>query len=187
MTASEKVAYLKGLCEGMDIGDTKEGKLFKAVIDILDELTASLADVQDAVEDLADSMDELGEDVNELENDYYEHLCECEGCSCDEFCGCTDDCDNCPCEGDCEDCDCDDCCDYLGSDDEDDEEDEDGDEDIFYQVECPGCGFDLTIDESILAMGHFECPECGAVIDFDTANVEEVDFEDDDDEDDEED
>ncbi len=180
MTTPEKVAYLKGLCEGMDIGNTKEGKLFATVIDILGDLTADLCDVQDAVEDLADCMDELGEEVNALEDEFYEHLCDCEACSCDEFCGCTDDCDDCDCEGDCEDCDCEDCCDYLGGDDEDEDED-DEDEDVFYNVECPGCGFDLTVDESILAMGHFECPECGAVIDFDTAEVEETDFEDDED------
>ena len=178
MTTSEKVAYLKGLCEGMEIGDSKEGKLFKAVIEILDDLTADLSDVQDAVEDLADCMDELGEDVNELEDEYYDHLCDCGDCDdCDEFCGCTDDCDDCPCEGDCEDCDCEDCCDYLGGDDEED------DDEVFYNVECPGCGFNLTVDESILASGSFECPECGELIDFGTAKVEELAFDDEDDED----
>ena len=73
----------------------------------------------------------------------------------------------------------------LGNDaaiDEDEDDEEDEEDDVFYNVECPGCGFNLTVDESILAAGHFECPECGAVIDFDTADVEEVDFEDEDDE-----
>ena len=180
MTTAEKVAYLKGLCEGMEIADSKEGKLFAAVIDILSDLTADLSDVQDAVEDLADCMDELGEDVNELEDEYYEHLCDCESCGdCDEFCGCTDDCDNCDCEGDCEDCDCEDCCDYFPDWLDDDEDDEDAD--TFYNVECPGCGFNLTVDEDIIASGSFECPECCRMIDFATAKVEEVDFEDDED------
>ena len=36
MTASEKVAYLKGLAEGLDIDKkSKEGKLFAAIIDTL--------------------------------------------------------------------------------------------------------------------------------------------------------
>ena len=180
MTTSEKVAYLKGLCEGMEIGDSKEGKLFKAVIDVLDDLTADLADVQDAVEDLADNMDELGEDVNGLEDEFYEHLCQCEGCCGDddeEFCGCTDDCDHCVCEGDCDDCVCEDCCDFLPAWDDEDEDD------VFYSVECPGCGFSLTVDEAILASGTFECPECGELIDFGTAKVEKIDFDEDDDED----
>ena len=174
MTTTEKVAYLKGLCEGMDLADSKEGKLFRVIIDILEDLASDLGDVQDAVEDLADSLDELGENVSDLEDEYYEHLCE--DMDCDEFCGCTDDCDACPCEGDCEDCECSDCCDYLG------DEDEEEDEDVFYNVECPGCGFNLTVDESILSSGSFECPECGTEIDFTTAEVEEVDFEDEDEE-----
>ena len=40
MTTSEKVAYLKGLCEGMGIGeDSKEGKLLKVITDILEDLS----------------------------------------------------------------------------------------------------------------------------------------------------
>ena len=39
MTTIEKVAYLKGLFEGMEIDEsTKEGKLLKAVVDVLGEL-----------------------------------------------------------------------------------------------------------------------------------------------------
>ena len=35
---SEKVAYLKGLCDGMDISsETKEGKLLGAIIEVLDD------------------------------------------------------------------------------------------------------------------------------------------------------
>ena len=39
MTLSERTAYLKGLMEGMEIDtETKEGKLFAAIIDVLDEM-----------------------------------------------------------------------------------------------------------------------------------------------------
>ena len=41
---------------------------------------------------------------------------------------------------------------------------------------------ELTVDEDILDEGDFECPECGEVIDFATADVEEVEFEDEDEE-----
>ena len=50
-------------------------------------------------------------------------------------------------------------------------------------MECPGCGFKLTVDEDTLDAGSFECPECGEVIDFENAAVEEVVFGDEDDED----
>ena len=39
MTVSEKVAYLKGLAEGLGIKDsTNEGKLMLAVIDVLESI-----------------------------------------------------------------------------------------------------------------------------------------------------
>ena len=41
----------------------------------------------------------------------------------------------------------------------------------------------LTVDEDTLDAGSFECPECGEVIDFENAAVEEVVFDDEDDED----
>ncbi len=39
MGISEKVAYLKGLMEGMNLdADSNEGKLFLAIVDVLDEI-----------------------------------------------------------------------------------------------------------------------------------------------------
>ncbi len=142
MTTSEKVAYLKGLCEGLGVdSETKEGKLFKVIIDVLEDLALDLADTKDSVQDVTDCMDQISDDLEELENEFYES----------------------PCAG-------------CAAEDEDDDEDEDEDA-TFYSVECPGCGFKVTVDEDILAKGTFECPECGEVIDFSDANVEEVDFE----------
>ena len=155
MTTSEKVAYLKGLAEGMGIQeDTKEGKLFKVIIDILEDLALDLADTKDSLVELTDSVDEVCEDLAELEDEFYEHL------------------------GDEED-----------DEDEYDEEDDDADDEeeyeetVFYSVECPGCGYKLTVDEDILDQGTFECPECGEVIDLTKAELEEVTFDDEDEED----
>lgn len=157
MTTLEKIAYLKGLCEGMDMdSSTREGKLFGVIIDVLGELAADVADLQDGAEDLADCVDELTDGLSSLEDEFYECVC-----------------------GDCDDCsECDGCCEDCGECDEDDEP-------VFYTVECPGCGFSLTVDEDILAEGSFECPECGEVIDFGTAEVHAVDFDDDEDDEDE--
>ena len=68
MTTSEKVAYLKGLCEGMGIGeDSKEGKLFKVITDILEDLALDMEDTRDAVEELMDAIDEISENLTDLE------------------------------------------------------------------------------------------------------------------------
>ena len=156
MTTSEKVAYLKGLAEGMGINeDAGEGKLFKVIIDILEDLSLDLADTRDSMTDLSDALEAVSDDLAELEEEYYE--------------GYLDDDD--------------DDVDYDDEDDEDDDEDDEDDEDVFYSVKCPGCGFELTVDEDILEGGSFECPECGEVIDLTKADVEEVEFEDEDEDD----
>ena len=48
MTISEKVAHLKGLIEGMELEDSKNTKLIKAMTDILEDLAYDLEDVQDS-------------------------------------------------------------------------------------------------------------------------------------------
>ena len=48
MTVTEKVAYLKGLMEGLSVDETsKEGKILKAVFVVLDELAIILDDLED--------------------------------------------------------------------------------------------------------------------------------------------
>ncbi len=154
MTTSEKVAYLKGLAEGMGaLEDAGQGKLFKVIIDILEDLSLDLADTRDSLTDLSDGVEAISDDLADLEEEFYQ----------EPWADYGED------EDDDEDWD----------EEEDEEDDEDG-EPVFYSVECPGCGYKLTVDEDILDMGSFECPECGEVIDLTKAEVEEVVFDDED-------
>ena len=69
MTASEKVAYLKGLAEGLGVkADGKEGKLMLAVIDVLESLAGDTEALEAKCADLADSIDDIGEDMAYLED-----------------------------------------------------------------------------------------------------------------------
>ena len=53
MTVTEKVSYLKGLAEGLGIDETqKEGKIIKAIIDVLDDVAFTVADLEDGFDDL---------------------------------------------------------------------------------------------------------------------------------------
>ena len=156
MTTSEKVAYLKGLAEGMGIQeDAPQGKLFKVIIDILEDLALDLADTKDSVVDLTDSVEAVSEELTELQDDFYESPCaSCGGCDEDE------------------------------EEDEEEDEDEEDFEDVYYSMECPHCSARLTLNEDSLDLGSFECPECGEIIDLSTVEMEEVEFDDDDEDDD---
>lgn len=143
MTLTEKVAYIRGLMEGLDVDkDDKEMKIISAVVDLLDDMALSVCDLEDSQAELEEYVEELDEDLGALEEDIYED--ECEG-DCD--CGCCDD-----------DCDCDDGfnykteCPVCGEDVLlDDEILRDG------AFECPHCGETIDFGEDI---EEDEC-DCG--------------------------
>ena len=68
----EKVAFLKGLAEGLKLEDSsKEGKVLLEIINVLDLMTSSIADMEDDIDDLSDLIDEMDEDLGEVEQELY--------------------------------------------------------------------------------------------------------------------
>ncbi len=129
MDICEKIAYIKGLAEGLELSnDTKEGKILNAIIDLLGDITEEICDIEDGCDELLEQIDAVDEDLASLEEIIYED---------DE-----DDCD----------CDCEDCCDC------DDEVYEiecpacndviylDGDMLAEEGMTCPNCGTELEFD-----------------------------------------
>ncbi|MBP3435607.1 MAG: hypothetical protein J6K62_04690 [Clostridia bacterium] len=90
MTITEKVAYLKGLIEGMEIDEaTKEGKILKAIMDVLSDVALSVEDLEATVQEMGEQVDTIDEDLDALETDYYDEYDEYDDDDCD--CGCCDD------------------------------------------------------------------------------------------------
>ncbi|MBQ0038651.1 MAG: hypothetical protein KBS74_08295 [Clostridiales bacterium] len=75
MEISEKVAYLKGLAEGLQLDTgTKEGKLIAAIIDVLDDMAEKFADVEDELCDVEDGLDAVSDDLSDVEETLYDAL-----------------------------------------------------------------------------------------------------------------
>lgn len=74
MEITEKVAYLKGLAEGLDLDTekSKEGKLIAAMIDILDDMALEIEDMKDAQQELGDGLDAVSEDLEDVEELLYD-------------------------------------------------------------------------------------------------------------------
>ena len=69
MEITEKVAYLKGLAEGMELDtDKKVGKLLAAIIDTLDDIALELEDIKDEQTELADGLDAVSDDLEDVED-----------------------------------------------------------------------------------------------------------------------
>ncbi len=123
MNTIESLGYLKGLMDGLDIDSSKkEAKIFKAIIDVLDNLSQDIDDVCEDVSMLEEQIDVIDEDLAAVE-DYLEE---------DDY----DDCDCCDCDCDDEDCcvyelECPACHETI-----------EVDEDTVLEggVECPACG-----------------------------------------------
>ena len=138
MEISEKVAYLKGLAEGLNLDtDSKEGKLIAAIIDVLDDMAEKFAEVDDELCDVEDGLDAVSDDLSDVEETLYFALDDDEDEDEDE-----------------------------DDEDEDDEEEEcfmtncpECEEEVYFdesvledgEVVCPNCGTKLEFDLSDLA------------------------------------
>lgn len=144
---SEKVAYLKGLADGLELDKTtKEGKVLAAIIEVLDEMAveveetalvqeemqSQLDEVDEALSDLEDEVDAISDDLSDIE-DIFDELEELDDED-EDF----------------------DPADYMDVDDEDEEWEEE------YSFECPKCGDLVYIDPSLLedSENQIVCPNC---------------------------
>ena len=140
MTVTEKVAYLKGLVEGLDFdADKKETKVINAVLDVLEDLALAVSDLDDEMAVVTEQLDAVDEDLADLEEVFYEELDDCD-CDCD--CDCDDCCD---CDEDMYEVECPACGELIYF-----------DEEIILdgKAECPACG-------EVLEFETDECDCCG--------------------------
>ena len=72
MTLTEKVAYLKGLVEGIGVDETtNNGKIMKAVLDVLDDMAFTVSDLEDSTSELYEEVEAIDEDLSSLEDEIY--------------------------------------------------------------------------------------------------------------------
>lgn len=133
----ERVAYLKGLADGMKLDtSTNEGKLLKAVLDVLDDIALAVDDIEEAQEQLSEQVDEIDEDLAEIENLL-------DDVDDDEYCDDDDE-------------------DYDDDEDDDDEEDEEE----LVELECPRCGEPVNLEDAFVRGNTILCPHCNKEIEI---------------------
>lgn len=66
----ERVAYLKGLAEGMELDrSTKESKLLLEIIDVLDNFAEEMDEVYDELDDITEAIEEIDEYMDAIDED----------------------------------------------------------------------------------------------------------------------
>ena len=72
MTIPEKVSYIKGLAEGLNLdGSTKEGKILLAMLDVLNDIALDLEEVDEDLDEMAEVLSDVEESVFDLEDEVY--------------------------------------------------------------------------------------------------------------------
>jgi hypothetical protein len=73
MLIKERVSYLKGLADGMQISDaTNEGKLLRAIIEVLDDIATEVDCLQEEQDQMYEQIEDIDEDLAELESIVFE-------------------------------------------------------------------------------------------------------------------
>lgn len=148
MTLSEKIAYIRGMADGLELdSDKKEVKVLNAIIDLLDDMTLAVESTEELYDDLCEQVDAIDEDLTAIEDDFYDD-CDCDCCDCDD----CDDCDCCDTEDEvfyevtCGKCNNQICV----------------SEDILLEgeIQCPECGELLEFDFSCLCDEDCDCDCC---------------------------
>lgn len=157
MKLTEKIAYMKGLLDGMELdGSTKEGKAILQMAEVMEEMGVYIDDLQSQVDELTELCDLLDKDLGEVETDLY--------CDDDEDIEFDDDDDEdddfalgevLPADYD----------DFAYDDDEDFDE-------VQYVVNCPSCDETVNLSERQLEEGSMICPHCGELLEFNYDNIE---------------
>jgi len=132
---TDRVSFLKGLAEGMQLEDNNSNKLLKEIIAVLDDMAQEMAVMADAQEELNEYVESIDDDLADLEEVLFDE---------------EDDCDCCDCEdGDCDCCDCCDC---------------DEDDDLIAYA-CPHCGHEIEFRASDVDFDEeYLCAACGKPI-----------------------
>ncbi len=133
MSAGERIAYLKGLVEGLNPDDVEARKIYSGIIEALEGLAMEMGEQAGLVEEQQEMLDELSEYCAQLEDDLFDLEEQVRG---EE-----------PEEG------------PIG---EYFESDEDEEEDLFATATCPDCGYTFYFQPDEYEPGEeLQCPGCG--------------------------
>lgn len=87
MNTVESLGYLKGLLDGLDLdGGKKETKMFKAIVDVLDNIIEDIDNINDDIDILSEQVDDIDDDLAAVEEYLSDDECDyCDCCDEDEY------------------------------------------------------------------------------------------------------
>lgn len=127
----EKVSYLRGLFDGLELEESSQTKLFNAMIDVMDSIADAIDDNEATIDELDECISDIYDSLEEVEEDFYGLLNEL-----DEL-------------------------DEMDDEEDDDNDEFPFDEDDFIEVQCPNCDDIIYFDQEMLSSKEdLICPSC---------------------------
>ena len=72
MNLTERIAYIRGLADGLKLDENRdEVKVIKAMIDLLEDMAYDVVEMEEVVDEVCNQVDEIDEDLAEVEEDIY--------------------------------------------------------------------------------------------------------------------
>lgn len=68
----QKVAYLQGLADGLELDDSKEGRVIKEILSVLDAMTDYIGAIDEQVEDMEDYLESIDSDLADVEDEVFD-------------------------------------------------------------------------------------------------------------------
>jgi len=150
MNLTDKMAYLRGMVDGMelDLTKTKEGKVLGQVLEVMQEMTAYITDLQMQIDELTEVCESLDKDLEDVEDLLF-----------------NDGDEGIP-----------DFSEYVFDENAAVEETDEGEEEL-YEAVCPFCNNVIALSDSALEEGEIFCPHCGEILEFDYSDLNMDTFE----------
>ncbi|MCL2672689.1 MAG: hypothetical protein FWF10_11760 [Clostridiales bacterium] len=134
---SDKISYLEGLLDGLDLQDEKTAKMLRGILDALREIADELEDLEEDIEDVEDQVEDIWDAIEEMEDeedfDPRAFLANMEWHDDEDW----------------------------DEDEEDEDEDDEFDAEDFLELTCEHCGNTIYFDESMVDLPEgLICPNC---------------------------
>ena len=72
MNLTERIAYIRGLADGLKLDESKdEVKVINAIIDLLEDMAYDVVEMEEIVDEVCDQVDEIDEDLADVEEELY--------------------------------------------------------------------------------------------------------------------
>lgn len=141
MNSVEKLAYLKGLIEGLGLDDTKKDtRVIYNLVELLEDMVFNQTKYAEKLKDLQEQVDAVDEDLGEIEKEIYDDECDCVppvSSRAPQQSGGKKGNGKSPAS------------------------------ELYYEVTCPTCSETITLDEDTINEGEVDCPSCGEKLEFD--------------------